>query len=68
MTGLDGQDGGSTSENNRVLDKVRSTEVCADADVLDDPRDLQHSVDISERAREVKFATRKRLLAKPSDY
>lgn len=62
---LDGQDCGSSSQDARVLDKVRSTQISANANMLYDPCGRDHGRYISESRRKVERATRRRCDAEP---
>jgi len=55
---LNGHDGSGSSQDARVLDEVRSTQIGADANMLYDPCDGDHGRYISEGSRKVEFATR----------
>ena len=50
---LDRHDGSGSSQDARVLDEVRSTQICGDANMLYDPCDCDHGRYISEGSRKV---------------
>jgi hypothetical protein len=50
---LDGHDGSGSSEDARILDEVRSTQIRGDANMLYDPCDGDHGRYISECSRKV---------------
>jgi len=60
MTRFDGGDGSGHGEDARVIDEVDSTEVPADADVLDESGARHHGWDIREQGRRVKRAIQRR--------
>ena len=67
MTRFDGHDGGSGGEDAGLLDEVRSTEVRANADVLDELREGHHGRDVGEHARKVELALYRRLTESDDD-
>ena len=67
MAGLGCRDGGGSSQDARVSDEVRSTQISANANMLYYPCGRDHGLYISEDGRKVECATRGRCRAERSE-
>lgn len=64
---FDGYDGSGGSQDIQVLNEVRGTKVCANADIFYDSSGRQKSLGITEDTREIKRATRRWFLAERNE-